>query len=277
MLVSHESPLALLEKSREYNDYDYCLVHLLPEYPEYLKFFKDSKAMGRRILLDNSLFELGKAFEPNAFAKWINELQPYEYVVPDVFSNSIGTIESFKNWQVEFAPKVSGKMMGVVQGETYQEMVDCYRFMSQNADKIAINFISSYFARRGFSIEPNATQWHILMNGRQSFVQDLIRDQIWDWDKPHHLLGCTLPQEFGFYNTNQQFRPYVVNNIESIDTSNPVVAGLHKTRYNEHGLDDKLTAKLADLLEVGVSPRQWDIINFNINKFREINHIQRSV
>ena len=28
MLVSHESPLCLLEKSRTYNDYSYALVHL---------------------------------------------------------------------------------------------------------------------------------------------------------------------------------------------------------------------------------------------------------
>ena len=37
--VSHESPIALLEKSLEYNDYQYCLVHLMEEQPEYCEWF----------------------------------------------------------------------------------------------------------------------------------------------------------------------------------------------------------------------------------------------
>lgn len=35
MLVSHEVPLSLLEKSRSFNDYDYALVHLFEIYPEF--------------------------------------------------------------------------------------------------------------------------------------------------------------------------------------------------------------------------------------------------
>ena len=31
MLISHESPISMLEKSRDYNDYDYALVHLFEE------------------------------------------------------------------------------------------------------------------------------------------------------------------------------------------------------------------------------------------------------
>ena len=44
--VSHESPIALLEKSLEYNDYQYCLVHLMEEQPEYCEWFLEKyKAM----------------------------------------------------------------------------------------------------------------------------------------------------------------------------------------------------------------------------------------
>ena len=64
MLVSHESPISILEESKQYNDYDYALVHLFETQPEYLNFFKRSLAAGREVLLDNSIFELGKAFEP---------------------------------------------------------------------------------------------------------------------------------------------------------------------------------------------------------------------
>ena len=121
MLVSHESPLALLDKSREYNDYDYCLVHLLPMYPQYLDFFRKSKEMGRKILLDNSMFELREAFEPSSFASWIKEIKPDEYIVPDVFADAEKTISNFKEWQNTYGLGVEGKKIGVVQGKTYQD------------------------------------------------------------------------------------------------------------------------------------------------------------
>jgi hypothetical protein len=55
MKVSHESPLSLLATSRQYNDYDYALVHLFEELPDYYKFFKESLEQGRHVILDNSV------------------------------------------------------------------------------------------------------------------------------------------------------------------------------------------------------------------------------
>jgi len=264
MLVSHESPLALLEESRGYNDYDYCLVHLLSEYPEYLKFFLESKKLGRRILLDNSIFELGTAFDPWEFAKWIEKIEPDEYVVPDVFDNSILTMTNFDMWDVHF-PNIKGNKIGVVQGSTYQEMVNCYEYMAEHADKIAINFASAYFKLTGLATGRNATVWARIMNGRQKFISSLRDDGIWYYEKPHHLLGCTLPQEF---------RSYSNLNIESIDTSNPVGAGMHNLRYNDYGLDDKLPHKLAEIIEQDVTEENRSNIMFNIKRFREINKIR---
>ncbi len=63
MLVSHESPISMLETSRKYNDYDYALVHLFETHPQYYNFFKVSLNLGREVLLDNSIFELGEAFD----------------------------------------------------------------------------------------------------------------------------------------------------------------------------------------------------------------------
>ena len=267
MQVSHESPMALLELSRTYNDYDYCLVHLLPQFPKYLEFFQQSKLMSRKVLLDNSMFELREAFEASKFAEWINVLKPDEYIVPDVFSDADKTIANFMSWQKEFA-SVPGKRIGVIQGSNFQDLIRCYEFMKENADKIAISFECSYFHTIGYALERNATVWHKLMSGRKRFIKDLIRNGFWDWNKPHHLLGCALPQEFKTYNLTWE-----VDNIESIDTSNPVIAGMHNILYTDRGLEDKLPAKLADMLEDSVSEEQQKHIMFNIKKFREINSL----
>ena len=268
MQVSHESPLALLDWSRSYNDYDYALVHLFDKYPDYLKFFQDSKKIGRKVLLDNSMFELRKAFDADKFAQWILKLKPDEYIVPDVFSDSEATIASFESWKKNH-PGIPGIAIGVVQGKTYQEIVNCYRYMSMYADKIAFSFECPYFRTIGYSPKSDATEWELLASGRIFLIKDLVEDRIWNLDKPHHLLGCAIPQEFRFY------REFINNLIESIDTSNPVVAGMHGVRYNEGGLRDKITAKLADMLEHPVTDKNWEDIRYNLTAFRKINRLEK--
>ena len=60
--VSHEVPFSLLDYSREFNDYEYCLPHLLDENEEYQAYFRKAKAENRYIIMDNSLHELGTAY-----------------------------------------------------------------------------------------------------------------------------------------------------------------------------------------------------------------------
>ncbi|MDD4110004.1 MAG: hypothetical protein PHS54_00460 [Clostridia bacterium] len=265
MLVSHETPLQLLDLSLSYNDYDYCLVHLLPLYPKYLEFYKKSKSMGRRILLDNSMFELKEAFDADSFAKWVNEILPYEYIVPDVYSDADNTKNNFEKWMKDYKD-VPGKKIGVVQGKTYQELVDCYLYMAAHADKIAISFDNQYLMTTGYSLNMNPTRWHILMEGRYHLIRDLIIDGFWKNNIPHHLLGCALPQEFRFYQN--------IQGIESIDTSSPIIAGMHGIRYNEFGLNDKNTTLLADLIEANITDEMWEDISYNIKMFKTINNIK---
>ena len=40
ILVSHESPISILDQSVAYNDFDYALVHLFEKSPEYYDFFR---------------------------------------------------------------------------------------------------------------------------------------------------------------------------------------------------------------------------------------------
>jgi hypothetical protein len=243
MLVSHESPISILKESRDYNNYDYALVHLFETHPEYYNFFKDSIKMGRQVLLDNSIFELGKSFDPKKFAKYVKELKPNFYIVPDVLEDGYKT----------------GIKIGVVQGKTYDELVDCYKYMSDNADYIAISFDYSYYLVTG----TGKTKLQRYASGRYKFINDLKRDGIWNDFKPHHLLGCSLAKEFSFYDNDRTIR--------SVDTSNPVVAGIKELRYNGNlGLEDKPSIKLADLIDHEVTDSQMEDIQYNVNEFKGI-------
>jgi len=260
MLVSHESPISMLESSRKYNDYDYALVHLFEKYPEYYTFFKVSLTLGREVLLDNSIFELGEAFDSEKFAEYVEELKPTYYVVPDVLEDSKATKASFHKFCLNY-PDLPGLKIGVVQGTTYQELVDCYKYMSEHADYIAISFDYSWYQTIAFSNTESKLQRQ--MKGRKRFINMLIEDGVWNEHKPHHLLGCSLAKEFTDYK--------YVYGIRSLDTSNPVVAGIVGERYlKDIGLQHKPSVMLADLIKEDVTPEQREDILYNTSEFKKL-------
>jgi len=95
MLISHEVPIPLLEKSKEFNDYDYALLHLVLKDEEYKNYYINAQKSGRKVLLDNSLFELGDAMAPEKLVEGINLIKPEWYVVPDALNDADTTMERF--------------------------------------------------------------------------------------------------------------------------------------------------------------------------------------
>jgi len=279
MLISHETPTSLLETSRGYNDYDYCLVHLLPVDTRYRNFYMDSVEMGRHVLLDNSIFELGEAYDSKEFAYWVKQLKPTEYIVPDVLEDSAGTIESFKKFIKEY-PNLPGKKIGVVQGKTYDEIVNCYNFIAPRVDKIAISFDYSFYLNEWDSIEHFEEEleplpmwvkdmyfnkWVRYSLGRLATLNRLNKDGILLKNKKHHLLGCATPWEFKLYN-----RTNFKQCITTIDTSNPIVSAILGKRYNfVYGLGEKWSVKLVEFINHEIDRNQLELAFYNTSLFRK--------
>lgn len=260
MLVSHESPLQLLEESLEYNDYQYCLVHLMRESDEYRDWFLTvNKRFNADVLLDNSIFELGESFDPDQYAYWLQKINPNYYIVPDVLEDSLATMEKWQAWK--HPDESTALKIGVVQGKTYQELVNCYNFMSERAGYIAISFDYSYYQTTGLG-ETKLEKW---CSGRQRFIQQLINEGIWNWSKPHHLLGCSLAKEFRYYVDMN------IYNIRSCDTSNPIVAALKGLKYNsDQGLQIKPSTMLCDLINAEVDEDTLELAQYNTKMFKHI-------
>jgi hypothetical protein len=253
--ISHEVPLSLLEESRSFNDYDYALVHLFEIYPEYLQFFKDSLKQGREVLLDNSIFELKEAFAPAEFAKWIEELNPTRYIIPDVLDDSILTVNNAINWNNNYS-HIKGKSIGVVQGRGYDELTWCYKLLTEYCDEVAICFPHSHHQSKGLSKDAFKER----MYNRINLIDRWIENKVIREDKRHHLLGCLLPQEFKAYKS--------LDFIYSLDTSNPIIHGLKGIVYDNGSLEDKIIDKMADNMEIQPSLKQLEDIRNNINQFR---------
>jgi len=260
MKIAHESPISIFNEIQKVTDYDYALVHLFEESPEYLQKFKDAVAAGREVILDNSIFELEEAFDSEKFAHWIQELKPTWYIVPDALEDSVKTRANMLKWNRDWADRVPGKKIGVVQGRDYQEIKECYEYMAGLAyvDMIAISFDYSYFQKQF----PHPNKYVSWMLGRVQLLGRLLQDGVIDTQRPHHLLGCGLPQEFQFY------REAKYNWIYSIDTSNPVVHGLKEIYYKDQGLWDKESQKLFTLINSEVTPKQMEVIMHNVSRFR---------
>lgn len=259
MLISHESPLGLLEYSKDYNDYDYALVHLFELEPLYLKYFEES-IKTRIMYLDNSLFELGTAFDSEKFKEWcehfcnINEKNFY-YIVPDCWADKEKTIDNFKKFNFN-----KGKKIGVVQGVNFKELIECFKFMKDNCDIIALTFGLKCYFEEGDGFTPEEKY----MNGRIKFINLLKKLNLIENTKIH-LLGCYLPQEFQYYKNTPE--------IISLDTSNPIVHGIKGIKYEEHGLNTKIKTKFVDLLYY-IGDNNYKIIFENIKMFRKINNLE---
>lgn len=261
----HEAPKAYFHEVQKITDGDYALVHLFETDPEYFNLFKEALAEGREVILDNSIFELGTAFDPGKFLTWIKLLKPTYYIVPDVLEAAVGTVSNMANWINDFESEVPKecKKIGVVQGKTFKELCSCYKYMVNVAkvDKVAISFDYSYYEKT-FPHPNKLISWAF---GRAKFLGDLEKEGILRKDTPHHLLGCGTPGE-GILYCSPEF-----DYIDSVDTSNPVVHGLANISYKGSlGLTSKSPTKLYTLMDKPLEKDRLDTVRYNIKEFRRL-------
>ena len=263
MKVSHEVPRCLLEASPEFNDYDYCLPHLLDQDKEYKDYFIKARKSGRYIIMDNSLHELGSSFDWNRLKYWLYKLEPNEFIVPDEWMNYTQTQVYAKYWKQ--IPMPEGCIaMAVVQGKDRIEAWKSFRGLKElGYKKIAISYGATWYN----DLVPHVNKDIGKALGRLAFISMLHKENELDKHDNLHLLGCAVPQEFGWYNGFKC--------VKSIDTSNPVMAALEGTLYSNSGLYEKPKANMNDHFDVKFEDIQYENILHNTTLFREINGLPK--
>lgn len=266
MKVSHELPLGLLNQSYRLNDYEYFLPHLAEQYPKYAEHFIQARKDGRYIIMDNSLHELGKAMGDAILHKWLYILEPDEFIVPDVWEDAKATIKNAALWTNKSVPKNTTKI-AVAQGLSYSDINACMvSFKTMGYKKVALSYGANLFLHHGLQ-HPNPS--YSKMMGRLWVVDKLVHDGVLIPGKDRlHLLGCSLPQEFGLHK-NSSYESL----IESIDTSSPIMAALEGIKYDEYGLRDKPKTNMNNSFDSHLTPQQSIYVNYNVNMFRTINNL----
>ena len=258
MKISHEVPLFLLEDSKRFNDYDYALVHLLDEDQDYVNYFIQAKQQGRYIILDNSLHELGEAYHDSGLLYWIEKLRPNEFIVPDVWQDANASIVNARKWaQIELPKEVT--KVAVVQAKGIREAITCYQtYKDLGYKKIAFSYGANYYLDH--SSHPNKNLAKAL--GRIEIVSRLYNSKIINHTDRVHLLGCQVPQEFSWYKD----MPF----IETIDTSNPIMATIDGLSYTPTGLIEKPKANMNDHFYMSADEMDFDLLDHNINSFKKL-------
>jgi hypothetical protein len=259
MKVSHEVPRCLLIHSREFNDYSYCLPHLLDLDEDYRNFFYEEKRLGRYIIMDNSLHELGEAYNHKRLLHWVNELEPNEFIVPDVWMDFSQTCAQAKHWRQFKYPK-NTTLVAVVQGKDESDAYKCYRILKDlGYKKIAFSYGASWYN----DLVPHPNKDFGKAMGRFMALSKMEEDAIINRHTMVHLLGTAWPAEFGMYRG--------FDFIESLDTSNPVMAAIDNLKYGDLGLDHKPVANMNNFQDIDKSLIYYGTLEHNIWKFREIN------
>jgi hypothetical protein len=257
MKISHELPLSLMQYAYEWNDYDYCLPHLLDKSQQYNLFFTKAKKDKRFIIMDNGLFE-GVEHTVDDLLSKIELLHPNIFIVPDAWNDSITTIRSAKHWMINYSKQLKEldvELMAVCQGRDMGELISTYQTLVDLGYKhIAFNHSSIAYQELGYE-DPLKNQ----MYGRMEFIRRLVEKGTIHENYYHHLLGCSLPQEFMAYK-DWKF-------IRSCDTSNPILVGAEGVRYEDNGINFKPKDKLEHYFEKDLVSEIEDI-KFNVQKFK---------
>jgi hypothetical protein len=257
--ISHEVPFCLLTKSREFNDYDYCLPHLMDENEEYRVFFLNSKNVARYIIMDNSLHELGEAYNSDRLMYWVNKLEPDEFIVPDVWEDYAASVRNAKQWATVKMPANTTKV-AVVQAKNIHEAMLCTQaYKDLGYKKIAFSYGASYY--NDICPHPNKDLGKAI--GRYMVIYDLYKQDVLSMFDRVHLLGTASPIEFGMYK-NMPF-------IESIDTSSPIMAAIGEMPYTKMGLHMKPLANMNKHQDMSLDFVNEDLVEYNVEMFRRIN------
>jgi hypothetical protein len=257
MKVSHELPLSLMHNAYKWNDYDYCLPHLIDQYDQYRIFFQKSRLDKRFIIMDNGLFE-GVVHTTEDLLDKINLVRPNIFIVPDAWNDATITLRNAKSWMINYKAGLPEgvNLMAVCQGKDMGELITTYQtLVDLGYTHIAFNHSSIAYQNEYEGMDHLKAS----MYGRMEFIRRLVQSGAIRKSNYHHLLGCSLPQEFMSYG-DWKF-------IKSVDTSNPILVGAEGQRYTDGGLDFKPKEKLEHYFEMNLDSKLEDII-FNINKFK---------
>lgn len=245
-----------------------ALAHLIDDdgKNEYARFHRRMSEEGRRVILDNGLFE-GAQVSTESLLQRARVIKASVVCAPDSLYDSAGTIKRFKEFiRAKQEVGLVSEVMGIPQANNPDDWWECWRFMelSKECDIIGLSILSipqSFKVTSPFPI----TGSRLYLLKQLYFYQDILGRQF----KPCHLLG--LGESYADIICANQYLP---KQVLSNDSSSAFVHGMHGVRYdkNGHWTGGKISEKLDFSLE---KVDNESIIQQNINIAKNISNVTR--
>lgn len=182
-------------------DFHLILPHLYAD-DRYVTFYKDQCARGAYVVQDNSIFELKSAADWELLMRGVREHFVSEIVVPEVLRDRVASVEAAKRFIDKYGKEIQSarvKVAAVLQGKDIFELEAHYAQLASGelglpADCIHVPFNFEFDDSGPVS---KARQQTGLVRFR--LIHRMIRDQVWDSKRRHHLLGLFNPYELSLY------------------------------------------------------------------------------
>jgi len=166
------------------------------------------KKQGRRIMMDNGAYELGKSVDIHEYIKWIVKVHPDYVVVPDVMKDGYRTSQLAKQFADAIDEQPYNKVEDIEyivapQGGDFTEILQCWNTINEESITDGI-----------LGIPKHVGTW----TNRLNLAKELYHQGDWTFNNVH-LLGFN-ENEFGIV---KDFRGYEqLFRLVSIDTKWPV-------------------------------------------------------
>lgn len=245
-----------------------ALAHLIDDdcENEYARFHRRESERGRRVILDNGLFE-GAQVEPEALIRRARGIGAQCVCAPDVLFDSRGTIKAFKQFiRLKQETGLVAEVMGIPQADNPADWWDCFQFMELHPDcnliGLSILSVPKAFGRAaedaGYAVkqQPITAPRVYLIQQLRAHSHILGRDL-----KPCHMLG--LGETYADIHTaNRELPKTIVSN----DSSSAFVHGVKGICYTGAGLipGGKDSKKLNFGLQDDLSETQERCVDHNI-------------
>ena len=214
MKVANIMPIPLLKKYGHMTTYHMVLSHLAQNNSEYAAFYQKRAEQGDYIITDTSVIELKNPLTLKEQIPIATKIGASELICANYPLDKEKTLASTSNELAMVARNCPFKIMAVVQGRTFKDLVQCYIELCKFPQIDTIGFSTTM----SIWMKPSVDRFF--------FTTYLMNNGLLDRSKEYHLLGTTNdPTEI--------LRQSKYKWIRGVDSRLAVIQGLQNKTLNE--------------------------------------------
>lgn len=266
------SPVSHLNTYSALGDFDFALAHVALEakenerYEEYVSYFRNQAKSNKLVYLDNGAHESSRVGY-DELINIANDMEATHLICPDVLGNGVKTEENTMDFIAEYSNSTDARFIGVAQGATWDEFLDCFEYMVKEPkiQLIGIPYDVTFpeIVKNKQTYFPEISKTMLQRESRIEALQRLKREN--KLTKGIHLLGWSHPLEI--MQPEYQFIPEVFSN----DTQGYLV-------YGQHFVDTQITDEFNIEAEINSLAFLHDKIPTDPDFWREIpNKYENSI